>query len=98
MSRTTKSALSVAREALKLGQETFPPYSHRFSPQRYNQPQLFAILALKEFFQTDFRGMVSMLEEWSDLREVLGLKRVPHPSTLCYAHQRLLKRGLLAGC
>ncbi len=98
MSRTTKSALAVAREALKLGQESFPAYSHRFSPQRYTQAQLFAMLALKEFFKTDFRGIVTMLREWSELREVLAVRRVPHYSTLCYAHQRLLKKGLLAAC
>lgn len=33
--------------------------------------------------------------EWSDLREVLGLLRVPHYSTLCYAERRLLKGGSL---
>lgn len=96
MSRTTKSTLSLAREALTTGQQVFPKYAHRFSPQRYTQAQLFAMLVLKEFHKTDYRGIVAMLGEWSDLRKVLELKQVPHYSTLCYAQRRLLKKGLPA--
>ncbi|HEU4394361.1 MAG TPA: transposase, partial [Planctomycetota bacterium] len=70
-----------------------PRYSSRFSRKEYTQHQHFAILVLKQFFKTDYRGIVQMLEEWSDLREALGLRRVPHYSTLCYAEQRLLKGG-----
>ena len=33
-----------------------------------------------------------MLAEWSDLREVLGLKGVPHFTTLCSAAKRLLRK------
>jgi hypothetical protein len=98
MSRTTKSTLALAREALATGQEVFPAYSHRFSPHRFTQAQLFALLCLKEFLKTDYRGVVQTLQEWSDLREVLGLKLVPHYSTLCYAQERLLKKGRRLAC
>jgi len=33
-----------------------------------------------------------MLREWSDLREVLGLTKVPHFTTLCQAAKRLLRK------
>ena len=46
-----------------------------------------------QFFKTDFRGICQMLAEWSDLRDALGLKKIPHYSTLCYARRRLLKKG-----
>lgn len=84
-------ALRVARDAL-------PAYSSKFSRKDYTQHQLFALLVLKQFFQTDYRGLIELLNDWSDLRRVLELKQPPHYSTLCYAEQRLLKKGLLTSC
>lgn len=93
MRAMTKSPLAVAREALAAGRSVLPTYSHRFSPKRFTQPQLFAILVLRQFLNTDYRGIVEMLCDWSDLREALGLEHVPHYSTLCKAEQRMQKRG-----
>jgi hypothetical protein len=53
MSTTTKSPLAVARRALAVANTTLRPFAHRFSPQRYTQPQLFACLTRKVFFKTD---------------------------------------------
>lgn len=89
----TKSPVALARQALEVGRQAFPAYSHRFSPRRFTQPQLFAVLVLRQFFKTDYRGMSQMLADLSDLRKALGLKKVPHYSTLCYAEQRLIKSG-----
>jgi hypothetical protein len=97
MSTTTKDPLALARVALEVGEEAFAPYSCPKSPQKYTQPQLFAMLALRQFFKLDYRGVVEWLRNWTELREVLGLKRVPHYSTLCYAERRLLKKGALLG-
>lgn len=90
MRAMTKSAVQVAREALAVGRQSLPLYSSRFSRHDYTQPQLFALLVLKQFLRTDYRGLVTLLAEWSELRRALGLKKVPHYSTLCYAEQRLL--------
>lgn len=90
----TKSPVSLAKEALKVAEKALPRYSNRFSRRDFTQAQLFAILALRQFFKTDYRGIVEMLEDFSDLRKALRLRKVPHYSTLCYAQQRLLKKGL----
>ena len=90
----TKSPVALAREALKVGQGGLARYSSRFSRRDFTQPQLFAILVLRQFFKTDYRGVVQLLEDLSDLRKALHLKKVPHYSTLCYAEKRLLKKGL----
>jgi len=92
MRTMTKSPVALAREALAVGQAALPPYASRFSKKTYTQPQLFAILALRQFFKTDYRGVVQMLRDFSDLRKTLRLKAVPHYSTLCYAERRLLKK------
>jgi hypothetical protein len=93
MRSTTKSAVALAREALAAARRALPRYSHPNSRKEYTQHQHFAILVLRQFFRTDYRGIVHVLAEWSELRKVLGLTQVPHYSTLCYAEQRLLKGG-----
>src|SRR5260370_16124463 len=89
----TKSPRAVAREALRLAREALPAYSSKFSRQDYTQHQLFALLALKTFLKTDYRGVVQVVEDFAELRNDLGLDDVPHYSTLCYAARRLLKKG-----
>jgi hypothetical protein len=89
----TKSPRAVAREALRLAKETLPAYSSKFSRKDYTQHQLFALLALKTFFKTDYRGLGQLLRDFAELREDLGLGEIPHYSTLCYAARRLLKKG-----
>ena len=89
----TKSPRAVAREALRLARESLPAYSSKFSRKDYTQHQLFALLALKTFLKTDYRGVAQMLDDFAELRQDLGLAEVPHYSTLCYAAARLLKKG-----
>src|SRR6516225_8860462 len=89
----TKSPRAVAREALRLAQESLPAYSSKYSRQDYTQHQLFALLALKTFLKTDYRRLAQMLDDFAELRQHLGLDEVPHYSTLCYAAKRLLKKG-----
>jgi hypothetical protein len=91
MGVTSKSPLRVALQALAVGTKTLRPYTHRFSPKRYTQPQLFACLVLKVFFKADYRGLTAHLADHSDLRAALGLKVVPHFTTLQKASKRLLR-------
>src|SRR5512146_69934 len=90
--KTTQSTLTVAREALKAGQESLPDYRHRKSPHTFTQPQLFACLVVQEFRCLDYRGIWVLLQEGPELRNVLGLKKVPHFTTLWAARQRLLTK------
>jgi Transposase DDE domain len=101
VSTTSKSPLNVAEQALAVGTNAFPLYAHRYSPKLYTQPQLFACLVLKTFCKTDYRGIAQLLRDFSDLRRVLGLERVPHFTTLqkasgrllCQPHARRILRG-----
>ena len=81
MSVTSKSPAAVAREALAVAEEGLPRHWHKFSPQRFTVPQLFACLVLKAFFRTDCRGTAAILADLPDLRRELGLSRVPHFTT-----------------
>jgi hypothetical protein len=90
MRRMSKSAVRVAREALLAGRAALPEYGSRFSRRDYTQPQLFALLVLRQFLRTDYRGVVTLVAEWSELRRALGLTKVPHYSTLAHASRRIL--------
>src|SRR5690348_12936474 len=92
MRTLTKSPRWVARSALVVGQAHLALYAHKYSPKKYSQPQLFACLVLKTFFSTDYRGVVILLEDLPDLTQRLGLRLVPHWTTLQKASVRLLRR------
>ena len=90
MARTSKSPRAVILAALATAQESLPLYSHRCSPKKFTQHQLFACLVLKVFLKTDYRGVVAHLLDCPSLVATLGLSRVPHYTTLQKASQRLL--------
>jgi len=94
----TKSPVVLTKAALRTAKDSLPPYSHRFSLKRFTQHQLFAILVLRQFLKTDYRGIIQMLKDFSDLRKVLGLQKTPHYSTPYCAEKRLIKKGLLKSC
>ncbi len=93
MAQTSKSPVAVARCALAAGQKALSRYAHRLAPKKYTQPQLFACLVMKEFFRTDYRGVVALLGELPELRASLQLSHVPHYTTLQKACARLLKQA-----
>ena len=98
MSRTTQDPIAVARMAVAAGRKALPEYSCPKSPQKFTQPQLLAMLVLKQFFKRDYRGTVAWLSKWSELRSALGITKVPHYRTLHEAARRLLKKGAACGC
>jgi DDE family transposase len=77
-------------EALRVAQEALPPYSHRFSPKTFKQWQLFACLVLKDFYDLTYRGAIGLLADCPSLTAAIGLKKVPHFTTLQKAADRLL--------
>lgn len=93
--KTSKSTLTVARMALRAARDALPDYARVKSPKKFTQPQLLACLIVKEFAGKDYRGIHVMLDEWSDLRTVLGLTKVPHFTTLCQAAKRLLRKPVV---
>jgi len=80
----------VILAALAVAERSLPVYSHRCSPKKFTQHQLFACLVLKSFLKTDYRGVVAHLADCPSLVEVLGLPAIPHYTTLQKAARRLL--------
>ena len=74
-----------------VAQDALPAYSHPCSPKTFTQHQLFAMLALKEFMRCDYRKATALLQDCPELCEAIGLKEVPHYTTLQKASKRLLR-------
>lgn len=98
MREMTKSPVALAKETFRVAKAAMETYSSCFSPKTFTQPQLFSILVLRQFFKTDYRGIIEIISDFSDIRTALELKKVPHYSTLCYAERRLTKKGLSINC
>ena len=74
--RTSKSPRAVLLAALATAERALPLYSHRNSPKKFTQHQLFACLVLKSFLKTDYRGVVAHLADCPSLVETLGAEHV----------------------
>ncbi len=95
MSTACKSPRRVAVVAIAVGNRTLPAYGHRFSRHDFQLAQLFACLVLRKFFRTDYRGIIAILDDWPLGRELLGLTKTPHFTTLQKAERRLLTDPLI---
>ena len=81
--------LPFARVALEVSRAVLPRYRSRFSKHQFTQPQLLAILCLMRYEDWTFREAEVRLGEHRELRQTLGLIRVPDFTTLYRFLQRL---------
>jgi len=91
MSKTSKSPRKVLSAAYIAAKDALPEYASKYSPKKFTQHQLFAILVLKIFWNTDYRGIVTMLADLPELCDAISLAQVPHFTTLQKAEKRLLQ-------
>ncbi len=91
MNTLSKSPVYVAREALAVGCKALRPYSNKFSPKFYTQPQLFCCLVLKTFFKLDYRGVADRQRVRSFMPAKIGRPTSKPPSG---RYRRQMKRRL----
>ncbi|HLC22413.1 MAG TPA: IS5 family transposase [Candidatus Nanoarchaeia archaeon] len=58
-----------------------PLYSKQHSGKTFNNHQLFKLIVLKSYFGKDYRRFIEFLEV-SEIPKLIGLKRIPHFTTL----------------
>ena len=80
--------IEVARLSMRLSGRDMQPYSHPKSPKKFTQAQLMTCLILRAYLKTTCRGVIEYLDTSDKLQKCLGLKRVPHYSTLKYFADR----------
>lgn len=78
----SNSLLRIARLSHAVASDALPRYSHAKSPQRFTQAQLMACLVLRAVLSSTYRGIIEVLQVSPPLREALGLRQLPHYSTL----------------
>lgn len=93
----------VARIAYRLAKRVIPRYSHLKSPHRFTQPQLVACVLLAYYMRKSYRDTEQFLLASDAVCDELGLKDVPHYSTINRTYQRFriklieqLQQALLA--
>ena len=91
MSITSKSPKDVLLSAWCVALQSLRAYSHRFSPKKFTQHQLFACVVLKEVMKLDYRGITALLADSPELAKSICLRVVPHFTTLQKASRRLLR-------
>lgn len=88
MSAKRNTLLEVARLSLRLAGRYMQPYSHAKSPKKFTQAQLMACLISRAYLKATYRGVIDVLDASAELQTCLGLKRLPHYSTLKYFADR----------
>ena len=68
---------------------SLPAYSSEYSRQICTQHQLMALLCLMKRLRLRYREIVEIVELMPKLQELIGLKEVPHFTTL----QKFFKRS-----
>ncbi len=70
--------------------QSLPMYTHKKSPHKYSFPQLLSCVLLKIYIRNiSYRDLEELLLSSESMCRVLGLKAVPHYSTLSRAHNRV---------
>jgi len=82
--------LAFAKAAYRLAKRVVPKFSSKFSKRTYTQPQHVAMICLKVRDGETYDGIVDKINEMPAVKEALELEKVPDPSTLCKAFDRLL--------
>jgi len=88
MSAQQNTLINVARLSMRLAARYMQPYSHTKSPKKFTQAQLMTCLILRAYLKTTYRGVIEVLDASERLQECLGVKCLPHYSTLKYFADR----------
>lgn len=74
--------------AFEVAEMSLPAYSCGKSKYKYTQPQLMALICLMKRLRLDYHVFTAVVELMPKLRRIIGLKYVPHYTTL----QKFFKR------
>jgi len=83
-----KELIKFTLVAFKVAEMSLPAYSCENSKQTYTQHQLMALLCLMKRLRLRYCEMVEVIKLMPKLQELIGLKEIPHFTTL----QKFFKR------
>lgn len=81
-----RSSLCLVHEVSK---RLVPDHAHQFSPRKFTQSQLMALVYIKQILGFSYRDLAGWLKQSSELRRAIGLRCAPNYSCLSAASKRL---------
>ncbi len=87
--KNSSQLLKFTELCMRLASQQVPHYSSKFSKHTFTQPQLITLYCLKIKLGTPYRELIDWLSEMPRIRKALGLKKLPHFTTVQKAFQRL---------
>jgi IS5 family transposase len=81
--------LKFTQVCMQLATEQVPPYSSKFSKHTFTQPQLVVLYCLKLKLGVTYRELIDWLGEMPRIQQALGLRQLPHFTTVQKAFARL---------
>ena len=88
MSKQNNTLVTVGRQSMRLAHKYMQPYSCAKSPHKFRQAQLVTCLILQAYLKSTYRGVIDILDASEILGKTIGLKGLPHYSTLKYFADR----------
>ena len=67
----------------------FPKYLTKFSKRTFTIGQIIVLRTLKEVLNKSYEGLVDFVDDFRIIREIINLKRSPHPTTVLKYSQRI---------
>ena len=89
LSLSSIQLLQFTQMCMQRATEQVPPYGSKFSKHAFTQPQLIVLYCLKLKLRVSYRELIDWLFEMPRIQEVLGLRRLPHFTTVQKAFARL---------
>ncbi len=82
MLRLANIIIKLTERLRPVFKKSMPAYSCRKSKHTYKQHQLAVIWCLMKYLKTNYRRIVELLELMPGVRQVIGLNRLPHFTTI----------------
>ncbi len=79
---TENELIKFTITAFKVAKKSLPAYSSKYSKQTYTQHQHLTLLYLKKRLRLNYRDLVQLVELIPKIKEIIGLKNVPHFTTI----------------
>jgi len=79
-----KKRFSIIKFVKKLhfALKEFPKFLSKFSQKTYTNGQIIVLKTLKEILNISYEDLVSFVDDFSEISEIIHLKRTPNPSTI----------------
>ena len=81
--------ISFTKHLYKSARRSLATYSSRFSRHDYTQPQHLSLNGLKKRLRLKYREVIEVIDEMPRIKEILGLKKMPHFTTIQKFFQRI---------